>query len=44
MEWADGKLTKATISNGHGIAVPKVMVQGEEGDCLFVILGGKAEV
>jgi alpha-L-fucosidase 2 len=30
MEWADGKLTKAAISNGHGIAVPKVMVQGEE--------------
>jgi alpha-L-fucosidase 2 len=30
MAWADGRLTKATILNEHGIDVPNVMVQGEE--------------
>ena len=32
MEWADGRLTKATMRNEHEIDVPRVMVQGEEVD------------
>jgi alpha-L-fucosidase 2 len=32
MEWAGGKLTRATIKSRHGIKVPKVFVQGVKVD------------
>ena len=44
MEWAGGKLSKATISNGRGIGVPRVMVQGEEVTAAREQSGGLCEL